>query len=93
MTNFTDFCKRNITKDNYKQCGVLVDDNLNMITMNNSHIKYVPFAVLSPSEKNFSYASGYEPRKVYIADKKNHCIRKLDVSKAEVSTYAGVCGK
>jgi len=42
---------------------------------------------------NFTYPSNVEPRKVYIADKMNHCIRKLDVSKAEVSTFAGICGK
>ena len=29
---------------------------------------------------------------VYIADKDNHCIRRLVVKKAHVDTYAGVCG-
>ncbi|CDW73314.1 UNKNOWN [Stylonychia lemnae] len=88
----SDFCKKSITMDNYQECGVLVDESLEMVTMNHSLIKYVPFIELTKEQKNFSY-SNTEPRKVYIADKMNHCIRRLDVSKAEVSTFAGICGK
>ncbi len=61
-------------------------------TVDHTRVKYVPFANLSPQERNFSYASGEEPRKVFIADRDNHCIRILDVNKADIQTYAGVCG-
>lgn len=55
-------------------------------------VKYIPFADLPVNERNYQYKSDEEPRVAYIADKGNHCIRRLDVSKRNIDTYAGTCG-
>lgn len=70
----------------------MITDDYPESRLNGSAIKYVPFVKLSPAELSFAYPTNVEPRIVYIADSKNHCIRKLTVEKAEISTYAGVCG-
>jgi len=41
---------------------------------------------------NFTFPANVDPRKAFIADRDNHCIRILDVNKADISTYAGICG-
>eukprot|EP00347_Sterkiella_histriomuscorum_P014857 403359260 len=93
LHTFSDFCKRDVNMTTYERCGKIIDDTYPNNTLDGSKIKYIPFVTLSPQEKNFSYSLNNEPRIVYIADRLNHCIRKLDISKAEVSTYAGICGK
>jgi sugar lactone lactonase YvrE len=44
----------------------------------------------------YSNKTGFVPHTDYqylfISDTKNHCIRKMDLLTAEVTTYAGICG-
>ena len=42
----------------------------------------------------YTYPSSFslDPRVVYIADRKNHCVRRIKVRQANVDTFAGVCG-
>jgi hypothetical protein len=60
--------------------------------LNDTRIKYISFAKLSPLEKNYQYPADVDARTVYIADTGNHCIRRLVISKAHVDTFAGICG-
>jgi len=34
LTSFTDFCRKSINKDNYKECGILLDENYEKATVN-----------------------------------------------------------
>ncbi len=64
---------------------------INGTKLNFRRVKYIPFATLTPQQKNFSYSSAVDPRVAYIADKDNHCVRRLEVDKKNVDTYAGIC--
>jgi len=67
------------------------DQMINGTKLDFRRVKYIPFATLTPAQKNFSYSSASDPRVAYIADKDNHCVRRLEVDKKNVDTYAGVC--
>lgn len=54
-------------------------------------IKLVPFTMgMKPID--FKYDEIIDPRVVYIADKANHCVRRILIKQANVDTFAGVCG-
>lgn len=56
-------------------------------------VKLVPFPPKILNPYNQTNASQIiDPRIVYIADKGNHCIRRIVVRLANVDTFAGVCG-
>jgi hypothetical protein len=55
-------------------------------------VKYIPFATLTPEQKNFSYNPEIDPRVAYIADRDNHCVRRIEVDKKNVDGFAGICG-
>jgi hypothetical protein len=40
----------------------------------------------------FEHDKEIDPRKVYIADRDNHCIRRIYIKQANVDTIAGICG-
>lgn len=54
-------------------------------------IKLVSFAP-DPITPFFHDPKDVDPRIVYIADKNNHCIRRIVVRLSNVDTFAGVCG-
>ena len=56
-------------------------------------VKYISFADLTPKQLNFSYDPTIDPRIAYIADKENHCVRRIEVEKKNVDTFAGICGQ
>ena len=53
--------------------------------MDNTLIKLIP-----NFETNIT-GKIYQSQFLFITDKNNHCIRKVDLGKAEVSTFAGIC--
>jgi len=56
-------------------------------------VKYIPFADLTPKQLNFSYDPAIDPRIAYIADRENHCVRRIEVENKNVDTFAGICGQ
>jgi hypothetical protein len=54
-------------------------------------VKLVPFAYTKLLEE-YDYDESIDSRVVYIADKANHCIRRILIKQANVDTFAGVCG-
>ena len=51
----------------------------------------VPFANINDYPV-YDFDESIDPRIIYIADKGNHCIRRILVKQANVDTFAGVCG-
>ena len=51
----------------------------------------VSFANIS-NYKTFTHDDSIDPRLIYIADRDNHCIRRIIIKQANVDTIAGVCG-
>ena len=68
------------------------DGFINGQRINFRRVKYIPFADLAEKDRNYQYGPEVEPRIAYIADRDNHCIRRLEVSKRNVDTFAGQCG-
>lgn len=63
---------------------------LNWLRVDHTRIKLIPW-VENPI-LNFEHSDDIDPRVIYIADKQNHCIRRILAKQANVDTFAGVCG-
>lgn len=88
----------NITVANLDKCQdkdvKFIDNSLNYNfslknnKINRTNVKLVNFL----NRTQFNQSNIYKHQFLYISDMSNHCIRKLDLVTAEVSTYAGLCG-
>jgi hypothetical protein len=92
--NFTYYSIGNYTQEDDRKnpCGLLIDTNLAALyeVIDHKRVKYIS---LYRDYEPFSYEKDKDPREAYVADTGNHCIRKLSVEQAYVSTVAGICGK
>ena len=81
---------------NYTECGVLITEDFKFKIIDRRKVHYVgmvPYEMLSIDQRKENIKEyEFEERVAFIADSGNHCIRKINVRQAHVSTYAGICG-
>ncbi len=72
--------------NNYTNCKNGELENIIEETIDHKLIKLVR------DDLNFT-VDLYDSQFLFVADKNNHCIRKVDLLNAYVTTYAGICGE
>lgn len=89
--NFTWFDLNQVStaKKQTNACGIQINSNTTLTAIDHKRVKYIS---MQTNYTKWNYAKDEEPRVAYIADTKNHCIRKINVDLASVSTIAGICG-